>query len=40
MIKYASRAESKGGDEDYRKAAWYASMLCGVDPRGNNESSN
>lgn len=32
-IKYLTRAERKGGAEDYGKAAWYASMLAGVDPR-------
>lgn len=33
VIKYASRAELKGGAEDYGKAAWYASWLAGEDPR-------
>ena len=32
-IKYLSRAEKKGGAEDYKKAAWYTTMLSGVDPR-------
>ncbi len=32
-VKYLTRAESKGGEEDYKKAAWYTSMLAGVDPR-------
>lgn len=32
-IKYLSRAELKGGAEDYKKAAWYTNMLSGVDPR-------
>ena len=33
VIKYLSRAELKGGAEDYRKAAWYAIWLAGTDPR-------
>ena len=33
VIKYLSRAELKGGSEDYRKAAWYAMWLAGTDPR-------
>ena len=33
VIKYLSRAELKGGAEDYCKAAWYASWLAGTDPR-------
>ena len=33
VIKYLSRAELKGGAEDYGKAAWYASWLAGKDPR-------
>ena len=32
-MKYLSRAEQKGGPEDYEKAAWYTSMLAGKDPR-------
>ena len=32
-MKYLSRAEQKGREEDYKKAAWYTSMLAGVDPR-------
>lgn len=31
-IKYITRAEAKGREEDYKKAAWYTSMLAGVDP--------
>lgn len=34
VIKYLSRAESKGVEEDYKKAHWYASFLSGKDPRG------
>jgi hypothetical protein len=33
VIKYLCRAESKGREEDYIKANWYATMLAGVDPR-------
>lgn len=33
VIKYLSRANLKGGAEDYGKAAWYASWLAGRDPR-------
>jgi hypothetical protein len=32
-LKYLSRAEAKGGKEDYEKALWYVSMLAGKDPR-------
>ena len=32
-MKYLSRAEKKGGEEDYKKAAWYTTMLSGTDPR-------
>jgi len=32
-MKYLSRANAKGGEEDYKKAAWYTSMLSGKDPR-------
>lgn len=32
-MKYLSRAEMKGGEEDYKKAMWYVSMLNGKDPR-------
>lgn len=32
-IKYLSRAEQKGGAEDYAKASWYTAMLAGKDPR-------
>ena len=32
-LKYLSRAEMKGGAEDYAKAAWYVAMLRGEDPR-------
>lgn len=32
-IKYLTRAEKKGGPEDYAKAAWYTTMLSGKDPR-------
>lgn len=32
-LKYLSRAEMKGGPEDYAKAAWYVAMLRGEDPR-------
>ncbi len=32
-MKYLSRAEQKGGEEDYKKAAWYTNMLSGNDPR-------
>ena len=33
IIKYLSRAEAKGGDEDYAKALWYSAFLAGNDPR-------
>lgn len=33
VLKYVLRAEKKNGIEDYKKAAWYCSMLAGVDPR-------
>jgi hypothetical protein len=32
-IKYLSRAEQKGHEEDYKKAAWYTTLLSGKDPR-------
>lgn len=34
-LKYLSRAEAKGGAEDYAKALWYTTMLAGKDPRTN-----
>ena len=33
IIKYLSRAEAKGGAEDYEKALWYSAFLAGNDPR-------
>lgn len=33
VIKYTLRANLKGGKEDLEKAAWYASMMSGTDPR-------
>lgn len=37
-LKYLSRANEKGGLEDYKKAAWYTSLLSGVDPRQGSPS--
>ncbi len=34
VIKYTLRAGMKNGAEDLKKAAWYSSMLAGIDPRG------
>lgn len=33
VLKYTLRAGGKNGAEDLKKAAWYSSMLAGVDPR-------
>lgn len=33
IIKYLSRAEWKGGGDDYAKALWYSAFLSGEDPR-------
>ena len=33
VIKYTFRCKMKNGAEDLKKAAWYSSMLAGVDPR-------
>ncbi len=33
VIKYTSRANLKNGDEDLKKAAFYARFIAGDDPR-------
>ena len=37
VIKYAWRAMLKGREEDFRKAAWYARMAAGDDPRADRK---
>ena len=37
VIKYAWRAMLKGREEDFRKAAWYAHMASGDDPRADRK---